>query len=234
MTVDDGAQAVQAYQTGGFDLVLMDLQMPVMDGFTATRHIRDYEGWRKRTPIVALTANAMAGQMERCLAAGMDGFLTKPIEVERLREVVHKYCSPEGKALDEDTVDTLLTAQQPGAVAPEKQYVDFEKLNGVTDGDMQFARELTAAYVDSANQTYAEIVRLLEQKEFYQLARAAHKLKGASANIYAEPMRLLCAQLENEKAEPAEVRAQVEALRELIDRTTAVLYGFLQENKPAA
>jgi len=76
-----------------FDLILMDVQMPVMDGLTAARKIREQESAdanRKRTPIVALTANAMRGDQERCEAAGMDGYLTKPLETDRLRSLLTK------------------------------------------------------------------------------------------------------------------------------------------------
>ncbi len=76
---------------GDFRLVLMDVQMPVMDGYTATRQIRDLEKGRGRTPIVALTANAMTGQLERCLQCGMDGLLTKPLEPARLEEVLERF-----------------------------------------------------------------------------------------------------------------------------------------------
>jgi len=83
---DNGAEGVKAWQEGRFDIVLMDLQMPVMDGLTATRRIRELERGQsaRTTPIVALTANAMSGQLERCLEAGMNDFLTKPLEIARL------------------------------------------------------------------------------------------------------------------------------------------------------
>jgi PAS domain S-box-containing protein len=89
---NNGAEGVQAYAAQPFDIVLMDLQMPVMDGLVATQQIRALEAASgKRTPIVALTANAMSGQLERCLAADMDGFLTKPLEVPRLREALDRF-----------------------------------------------------------------------------------------------------------------------------------------------
>jgi CheY-like chemotaxis protein len=87
---EDGEKAVQAFQEARFDLILMDLQMPVMDGYGATHRIRELESDR-RTPIVALSANAMNGQLERCLAEDMDGFLTKPLEIPRLRETLERY-----------------------------------------------------------------------------------------------------------------------------------------------
>ncbi len=85
---NDGEQGVRAFTNETFDLVLMDIQMPGIDGYTATRRIRELEAGRSRTPIIALTADAMSGQLERCLAAGMDDFLPKPLDIEKLREAL--------------------------------------------------------------------------------------------------------------------------------------------------
>ena len=98
---ENGEEAVGAWKEGAFDLVLMDVQMPVMDGYVATRQIRDLETGGRRTPIVALTANAMTGQLERCLRSGMDGLLTKPLEPERLKEVLERF----GLGTSEESLD---------------------------------------------------------------------------------------------------------------------------------
>jgi len=103
---ENGQEAVTAWQHGLFRLVLMDVQMPVMDGYTATRQIRDLEGGRSRTPIVALTANAMTGQLERCLQCGMDGLLTKPLEPARLEEVLDRF----GLGLPDDSLSESASA----------------------------------------------------------------------------------------------------------------------------
>jgi signal transduction histidine kinase/ligand-binding sensor domain-containing protein/CheY-like chemotaxis protein len=103
----DGEQAVQACTALCYDLVLMDMQMPVMDGFEATRRIRAAETNGRRTPIVALTADAMMGARERCLEAGVDDYLTKPLELSRLREVAERYA----------TAAPLTTGARPGSLA---------------------------------------------------------------------------------------------------------------------
>jgi len=86
-----GKAALQALETQAFDLILMDVQMPEVDGLEATREIRRRETPSNRTPIVALTAHAMSGDRERCLAAGMDGYMTKPVSPRELEEVLEKY-----------------------------------------------------------------------------------------------------------------------------------------------
>jgi two-component system sensor histidine kinase/response regulator len=89
--VDNGAQAVEVLTRSSYDFVLMDMQMPIMDGLEASRRIRAQEQAGRRIPIVALTADAMVGTFERCLAAGMDDYLTKPIDVKRLEEVLERF-----------------------------------------------------------------------------------------------------------------------------------------------
>jgi CheY-like chemotaxis protein len=90
--VDDGQKAVEVYSEGDYDLILMDCQMPVMDGYEATRAIRNLEvGTGEHVPIIAVTANALAGDRERCLQVGMDDYLSKPIVVAQLYEMLDRY-----------------------------------------------------------------------------------------------------------------------------------------------
>jgi two-component system sensor histidine kinase/response regulator len=94
VVANNGAEGVEILRSERYDLVLMDLQMPVMGGLEAARAIRATEPEGARTPIVALTAHAMSGEMERCLDAGMDDFLTKPLLFERLQQTIDKYLQP--------------------------------------------------------------------------------------------------------------------------------------------
>jgi len=103
--VDDGSKAVEALSRSSYDFVLMDMQMPIMDGLEASRRIRAQEQAGQRIPIVALTADAMVGTFERCLAAGMDDYLTKPIDVKRLEEVLGRFMSK----TDEESVSRAAT-----------------------------------------------------------------------------------------------------------------------------
>jgi CheY-like chemotaxis protein len=190
----NGAEGVAACQQRQFDLVLMDLQMPVMDGMTATRKIREWETSR-HTPIIALTANAMTGDRELCEGAGMDGYLTKPIEVERLRNILTKY------GLEQDD------AGASGAAAPSARDAEnaappvaLSEFHRITDGDPAFAQELIAAFISSGEEQLNEIAAAIAQNDCTGLAKAAHKLKGASANIHARALKSLAERLEIDSA----------------------------------
>jgi two-component system, sensor histidine kinase and response regulator len=198
-TVDvagNGAEGVDAAMARHFDLILMDLQMPVMDGMAATRKIRELETL-KHTPIIALTANAMTGDRERCEAAGMDDYLTKPIEVERLRAALTRFglALPEGAAPSNEGA-----AQEPrsGATGNMRPPIDLRALHELIDGDTEFARDLAATFIDSGEQQLAEMQRALASGNREALAKSAHKLKGACANIHAPGLRAMTQRLESD------------------------------------
>jgi two-component system, sensor histidine kinase and response regulator len=192
----NGAEGVAACQQRHFDVVLMDLQMPVMDGMTATRKIREWET-TGHIPIIALTANAMTGDRELCEAAGMDGYLTKPIEVERLRNVLKRY------GLAKDEASLCAPAPPPPPPPPNvnlKPAVDLAGFNRITDGDHAFAQELIATFIASGEQQLAGMAAAVAISNRPALARAAHQLKGASANIHAQALKSLAERMESNSA----------------------------------
>ena len=93
-TAQDGRGAITAVTAGNFDVVFLDCQMPIMDGYEATARIRQLEGDERRTPIVAMTASVMQGQRERCIASGMDDFLGKPLDLHRLQAALARWVEP--------------------------------------------------------------------------------------------------------------------------------------------
>jgi two-component system sensor histidine kinase/response regulator len=174
---NNGAEALERIAAFAFDAVLMDCQMPVMDGFTATRRIRELESGRclKRLPIIALTANVMSEDRENCLAAGMDAHLGKPIEPAQLIEVLNRF----------------LKAR---AAAPP---IDREALRELTGGDAEFERELADTFVSSGDLCLAEIIAALKVSDFDTVRKRAHSLKGASANIHALDLSRAASSLED-------------------------------------
>ena len=205
----NGAAAVEACNAERFALVLMDLQMPVMDGFSATRRIRESEDFRNRIPIVALTANAMAGQLERCLNADMDGLLTKPILIDRLHEILDRFgLAAQAQPVTDEVAAALLTSTSASSA------IDFLKLDELTAGDTGFMRELTDAFVSSGQQALEEMRTHIAAGTSEQLSKAAHKLKGASANIYAKALSDLCCVLETDCStlQPQQQRVHLEKI----------------------
>ena len=180
--------------------------MPVMDGFTATRRIRDLErerGLGKRVPIIALTANVMSEDRDLCLAAGMDAHLGKPIDTAQLANCLERF-------LDR------------GALAPP---VDLDALHALIDGDLDFARELIATFIRSGDQNLADIVAALAQGDFETIARRAHALKSASANLFARELAATAARLEAAIRDNAalDVAPLVGRLRDHLERVNAQL-----------
>ena len=180
---NNGAEALERIAESNFDAVLMDCQMPVMDGFTATRRIRATELSRgaKRLPIIALTANVMSEDREKCLAAGMDAHLGKPIEPAQVIEALSRFLK-----------------------APvSTPAIDRGALKELTGGDAEFERELAQTFVSSGDQCLAEIIAALKTSDFDTVRKRAHSLKGASANIHARELSQAASSLENAVRENA-------------------------------
>jgi PAS domain S-box-containing protein len=208
--VGDGAQAVAACQAQSFNFVLMDMQMPVMDGIEATRRIRAMELGRTRTPIVALTANAMIGTLERCLEAGMDDYLTKPLDIARLQDVLDRFfadpAAASGRfptlgstASDEPTrssADLRGTSHQSTVTVAGLEPAIRARLADIAGDDTEFATELINAFVMGSEESIREMQAAVAAKDSVALARAAHKLKGASANLHIEALATLAHDVE--------------------------------------
>ena len=175
---NNGAEALERIAETAFDIVLMDCQMPVMDGFTATRRIREREsreGLGNHLPIIALSANVMSEDRDNCMAAGMDAHLGKPLEPTQLADCLGRY-------LKADT-------------AP--QAIDLEALHELTGGDAEFERELVETFVSSGDQCLADILAALEVRDWETIGKRAHSLKGASANMQAHSLSVAASELEN-------------------------------------
>src|SRR3984957_16222341 len=237
--VADGLAAVAAWQTGKFDLIIMDCQMPQMDGYEATREIRRLEGGQRRIPIVALTAHAMKGDEDKCRAAGMDDYLSKPIDRSKLEACLERLLIGSGSTLtmaNRAAVNAKETPAEreapvvadPAAVAapvPPHIPVDWDALLESIDGDEVFARDLADAFVETGTRELAAISTALRQGDASALRMAAHTLKGASANLRAPAVAAAAAQLESAVGlgENAQTAALAEKLTAEITKMTAYL-----------
>jgi PAS domain S-box-containing protein len=192
---NNGKEALEAYAKGGFDLILMDCHMPEMDGFEATKKIREREAQSKarRIPIIALTANAMTQDREECLKAGMDDHLSKPYGRLQIREVLSRWMAQlgardaaeaaaadvnqDGDALDREVLEQLAAVKRPGK------------------GDLK--SEVVGIYLSEAPQLVAKLKETVGAGDMPETARGAHTLRSSSANVGARRLSELCKDLEN-------------------------------------
>jgi two-component system sensor histidine kinase/response regulator len=207
--VDDGKAAVAAWSTKQFDLILMDCQMPELDGYEATREIRRLEGGTRHIPIIALTAHAMKGADEECFRAGMDGYLTKPIDTDKLDACLEQF----------------LPGTAPEVPSQEAAPVDWESLLESFGGDKDFARELVQLFVATGNEVLATIPEALRKGDYETVRAAAHELKGATANMRATAANDAASQCEAAAGSQnvRQASALAEKLKDEMQRTIAYL-----------
>jgi CheY-like chemotaxis protein/HPt (histidine-containing phosphotransfer) domain-containing protein len=188
--VENGRLAVEAVKPGAgtrFDVVLMDLQMPEMGGLEATRAIREREDGGPRLPLIALTAHAMQGDRERCLAAGMDGYLSKPIDVDELIAAVEGYAGRGAAARPAAAIDP----PAPLAVFDERAAL------GYTGGDRRLLAEVVQLFRADCAPSLRRIDRAIARRDPEALRMAAHRLKGAIATVGGASSRQIAAALED-------------------------------------
>ena len=228
--VGDGRQAVEAYERNRYTFILMDMQMPVMDGLEATRRIRELEhGGTKRTPIVALTANAMMGTLERCLEAGMDDYLTKPLDISRLQDVLDRFM---GRADGEPV--TAATSNDAAATRSPDQAIRA-RLVDVSGDDEEFMIELVNAFLSGGADTVQELRAAVELGNAEAIGRAAHKLKGAAANLHVNNLATLSFDLETraKSGQKVDWRADFEKIAAEFARVGASLRTEFGIEEPA-
>ena len=190
---DNGCAAVAAFHAEPFDLILMDVQMPEMDGFEATAAIRNAErATNRRTPIIAMTAHAMKGDRERCLEAGMDGYVSKPVQAQKLSEAIASLCAPSEIAATVGAGDATLSVAPPPAFLP----IDEAELLSRFNGDQNLLRELIAVYLEVSPGLLRDLNEAVSRRNSQAVERAAHLLKGTVANFAAEAVADLALKLE--------------------------------------
>ena len=215
--VEDGEAAVAASDETDFDVILMDVQMPVMDGLEATRVIRRREQQTgKHVPIVALTAHAMKGDRERCLEAGMDAYVAKPVQKQELLHMIYQHGA-------HSPVDRV--AEEP-AIMADPSVLDIARALGRNGGDEQIVAELCELFLHDANTLSSVLLRAIEGSDKDAAARAAHRLKMSSGTICADRTYYAADTLE-QQAELGD-RTAIAAAAGLLQREVDVLRNAAQ------
>ena len=193
----DGLEALEALSRVPYHAILMDVQMPEMDGYTATAEIRRREGTERRTPIIAMTANAMQGDREKALAAGMDDYLPKPVKPGELEAVLERWIVEEESA----AATTPAAADGSGAPAEIKDPIDRAAIESLRElGGSEMLSELAEMFFDDAQSGIDAIRGAVERGDAQTVERAAHTLKGSSGNMGAKRMAALCGELQDASA----------------------------------
>ena len=223
--VDNGARAVDAVVNQNYNVVLMDVQMPELDGLEATRRIRKLEAPGRHVPIIAVTAHAMQGDRERCLEAGMDDYISKPLQRQELLAALERWIKTEV----EELVLELPKNPGEGSTRSADAVIDLESALPRFSGDMAFLLELLNEFirqVESGGKQMREAASSGDAESLFQLA---HSLKGAAGAFSAK--RLMERTLELEQRARTDNLSGVETLIAQMEAEAPLLKEFLEQHK---
>jgi two-component system sensor histidine kinase/response regulator len=206
----NGRVALEMCRRRRYKAVFMDCHMPELDGYETTAEIRRNEGKGRHMPIIAMTANTMKGDREKCLAAGMDDYVGKPVDPEALTEAIVRsmdagHASPDNGARGDDA------GSAPGGTGP---LLDRSALAELCEGDEEMLQELVSLFTGQMETLAADLGRAVESGDAEAVGRLAHHLKGSAANVGAVRVAELCARL-YEAGRTGELSGAPEVLREL-------------------
>jgi len=170
-----------------YDMVFMDIQMPEMDGYAATAEIRKMAPEYRELPVIAMTAHAMKGDREKCIAAGMDDYISKPVKPKGLLEMVQRWA---GKKVIRPSVGVDRYPSDPDLP------VDLRRLKDLSAGDKDFEHEITDLFLKDTSLHLARLEVAIKEEDSSSAEASAHSIKGAAANMGAEKFRKLAHALE--------------------------------------
>jgi CheY-like chemotaxis protein/HPt (histidine-containing phosphotransfer) domain-containing protein len=249
--VGTGRDVVEQWATGQFDIVLMDVQMPEMDGIEATATIRRQEAEAGgHTPIIAMTAHAMRGDEERCIAAGMDGYVSKPIHLPRLFEVIQSVLRTAGSSAEPLTNESVGSLPEISEKQEESEATDAEPNQALPDdplqesafdpesalqtvgGDRSLLSELIQAYLEEAPGNIAALEDALARDDAVAFRRAAHTIKASMRYFFFEQGFETAFALEKLGMEGQLNGAEegVANLKALMERLPPLLLDYLNNN----
>ncbi|MET0092241.1 MAG: PAS domain S-box protein [Sedimenticola sp.] len=190
----NGREALKYLERRSFGLVLTDCHMPVMDGFELTSRIREDElEGAARIPIIAITANALQGEAERCLASGMDAYLAKPVELIKLKHTLEQWLpARSGEILKADQTEAPLSE-----LITDGSLIDLRQLKNVLGNDPAVQRSFLSKFITQAEPVVGAILSAIEAEEWTEMTQQAHKLKSSSKAIGAMALSELCARIED-------------------------------------
>ena len=226
---NNGAEALDAVQEHEFDIVFMDCQMPVMSGFEATQAIRVLDDPGKRSvPIVAMTANAMAGDRERCLVVGMNDYLPKPVQREALCKMLERWTRSQTTEKEPSPTATPMTSEEPSDVLDPEVLQTLRDLSG--DEEPSLFDELVQIFLEDTPVRMADLEAAFDGADADGIMSAAHALKSSAANLGALGLSGIFKELETIGREKRleEASSLIASVREEYDRVEEALKSELR------
>jgi CheY-like chemotaxis protein len=226
--VANGQEAVRAFETIKYDLILMDCQMPIMDGYQATMTIRDKENLKQangngsthtRIPIIAMTANAMVGDREKCIASGMDDYISKPVRKAELDTLLIRWLPME------------YSKNNTPASTANGPMLDKEILNDLKDsveGDRAQFAEFIDLYLSTTSERLEQLEKAIGEQDVQKIVSLSHALRGSSATIGASGIVDLFAEMEN-SARTGDISSSKSLLQKSQQRYTEIKVSLLAE-----
>ena len=224
MIAPNGKVVIDLLNKEHFDLILMDLHMPEMDGYTATSVIRKMDDQEKRTiPIIALTAAAIKGEKEKCIAAGMDDYISKPFETQDLIDMIYKHIGGHNKHTEQSAETATGIAPADQAQETKFKFIDPTHIDSVTGGDEKFKQELISVFVQQMPSLLVGLEKALQDNDYKQLSAIAHKTKSSVALMGIESLRADMAELEQKAKTGDDVECYKRIVTKFLEASTDVL-----------
>ncbi len=197
-TAEDGQVALEKLRSGRYALLLTDCHMPLMDGFALTRAIRANEAPGTHLPIIAITANVMKGEVQRCVDAGMDGYLSKPLRMDELAPMLEKWLPLPDSALDlpVNSADAIAASAAPASTARTLDIWKHHTLSQLVGSDQGLHQRLLERFLTNAHEQVASIEEATRAGEVQKAGTVAHTLKSAARTVGAMALGELCQQIE--------------------------------------
>ena len=219
VAVNNGMEAVEEVKKNDYDLILMDIQMPEVDGFTATNMIRVLGDNKKDIPIVALTAHALMGDREKCLKAGMNDYISKPIIAQDLINKIDELLKIKSKKSEPANGKTIV----------DNAVFDFNRLKKVSMDDANFERDLLTSYLEDVEQKFEKLNELTLSSDIKKVIELAHTIKGASYSVGAKKVgdEAYAIEISGKSNDIASVEQRLGRLRVAISETKLTLEKYL-------
>ncbi|MFO7525215.1 MAG: ATP-binding protein [Ignavibacteriaceae bacterium] len=221
-SVINGSDALSEYSKDHYDLILMDIQMPEMDGLEVTAHIRKMDAPKRNVPIIAITAHALIGDREKCLRAGMDEYISKPIKSTELLKLIDKL-------LMVDSVPDKKVTENVETNNNNSMLLNLIRLRKVSLGDTSFENELLKDYIVDTRSKLEQMLKVLEDKNLKKLSELAHTLKGSSYTVGASQVgdESLGIELSAKNNDIDNCNDRIVNLKSVIEATEAEILSYL-------